>query len=187
MSVPKINPDIYVGNTGKQLKDIETNSTNISNLTTKVNTNSTNITNLTTRVTNLENVEWRRVYSTRKSISLTAWNAFLINDMQDGGGKGSTYLEANKAGIKVKKACTVLVYIQGTMNLPVADCGIRIFQNSTQKFENYNRGTGSWTFLNCFGVLDCSANDIIRLAYMCGNGGSREYLESTSIFAVVIK
>ena len=32
MSVQKINPDTYVGDTGKQLKDIKTNTDNISNL-----------------------------------------------------------------------------------------------------------------------------------------------------------
>lgn len=37
MSVQKINPDTYVGNTGKQLKDIKTNADNISNNTTKLN------------------------------------------------------------------------------------------------------------------------------------------------------
>ena len=39
MSVPKINSDTYVGNTGKQLKDIKTNADNIS-------TNASNITTL---------------------------------------------------------------------------------------------------------------------------------------------
>lgn len=37
MSVQKINPDTYVGNTGKQLKDIKTNADNISNNTNKLN------------------------------------------------------------------------------------------------------------------------------------------------------
>lgn len=37
MSVQKINPDTYVGNTGKQLKDILTNADNISSNTTKLN------------------------------------------------------------------------------------------------------------------------------------------------------
>ena len=37
MSVQKINPDTYVGNTGKQLKDIKSNSDNITNLINKVN------------------------------------------------------------------------------------------------------------------------------------------------------
>ena len=37
MSVQKINPDTYVGDTGKQLKDIKTNADNISNHTTKLN------------------------------------------------------------------------------------------------------------------------------------------------------
>lgn len=187
MSVPKINLDIYVGNTGKQLKDIKTNADNISANANNIKTNTNNISNAITRISNLEQVEWRRVYSSRKKKSLSAWDATLLTDMQNHMGEGSTYLEANSAGIKIKKECTVLVYVQGTMNLPVADCGIRIFQNNTQKYENYNRGNGSWTFLNCFGILHCAAGDIIKLAYMCGLAGTYEYLEDTSIIALVIK
>lgn len=41
-----INKDAYVGDTGKQLKDIKTNADNISNNTTKINNNTTKINNL---------------------------------------------------------------------------------------------------------------------------------------------
>lgn len=43
MAVGKVNPDLYVGSTGKQLKDIKTNADNISN-------NASNITNILTRM-----------------------------------------------------------------------------------------------------------------------------------------
>ena len=46
MSVPKINPDLYVGNTGKKLKDILTNANNIS-------TNKSNISVLNNKVNNV--------------------------------------------------------------------------------------------------------------------------------------
>ena len=59
-----INKDTYIGNTGKQLKDIKTNSDNISSNTTKitnleknVKTNSNNISSNTTKITNLEKIK----------------------------------------------------------------------------------------------------------------------------------
>lgn len=180
MSVQKINPDTYVGNTEKQLKDIKTNADNISS-------NTTNINNISSRVSNLESVEWRKVYSSRKTKAMSAWASTKITDMQNHSGSGSTYLEANASGIKVKKACTVLVYIQGTANFPTYDCGIRIFQNNSQMYESYSTGYNGWTFYNCFGVLNCNAGDIITLAYMCGITGTYEYLDNTSIIGVVLK
>lgn len=64
MSVQKINPDTYVGDTGKQLKDIKTNADNISanlskinNNTTNISKNTTDINDLKTRTTNLENIK----------------------------------------------------------------------------------------------------------------------------------
>lgn len=49
MSVPKINPDLYVGNTGKKLSDILTNANNIS-------TNASNIANNSTQISNLQGI-----------------------------------------------------------------------------------------------------------------------------------
>ena len=43
MSVPKINKDLYVGDTGKKLSDIKTNADDISNIGTIYNSDKTNI------------------------------------------------------------------------------------------------------------------------------------------------
>ena len=45
-----INKDIYVGDTGKQLKDIKTNSDNISSNLSKINNDTTNISKNTTDI-----------------------------------------------------------------------------------------------------------------------------------------
>ena len=92
MSVQKINPDTYVGNTGKQLKDIKTNADNISanlskinnnttkinNNTTKINNNTTNISknttdinSLKTRTTDLENIKIEQKYVSGDTIKTT--------------------------------------------------------------------------------------------------------------------
>lgn len=59
-----INKDTYVGDTGKQLKDIKSNADNIANNLSKINNNTTNISknttdinSLKTRTTNLENIK----------------------------------------------------------------------------------------------------------------------------------
>ena len=53
--------------------------------------------------------------------------------------------------------------------------------------ENYNRGNGVYTYLSTFAIIHCTKDDIIRLAYMCGQTGTYEYLENTSIYALVLK
>lgn len=59
-----INKDTYVGDTGKQLKDIKSNADNIANNLSKINNNTTNISknttdinSLKTRTTDLENIK----------------------------------------------------------------------------------------------------------------------------------
>ena len=80
-----INKDTYVGDTGKQLKDIKTNSDNIANNlskinnnTTKINNNTTNISknttdinSLKTRTTNLENIKIEQKYVSGDTIKTT--------------------------------------------------------------------------------------------------------------------
>ena len=78
MSVQKINPDTYVGDTGKQLKDIKTNADNISSNLSKINNNTTNISknttdinSLKTRTTNLENIKIDQKYVSGDTVRTT--------------------------------------------------------------------------------------------------------------------
>ena len=73
-----INKDTYVGDTGKQLKDIKTNSDNIcanlskiNNNTTNISKNTTDINGLKTRTTNLENVRIDRKYVSGDTVRTT--------------------------------------------------------------------------------------------------------------------
>ena len=53
MSVPKINPDLYVGNTGKKLSDILTNANDILTNANDISTNKSNISVLNNKVNNV--------------------------------------------------------------------------------------------------------------------------------------
>lgn len=73
-----INKDTYVGDTGKQLKDIKTNSDNISanlskinNNTNNISKNTTDINSLKTRTTNLENIKIDQKYVSGDTIKTT--------------------------------------------------------------------------------------------------------------------
>ena len=73
-----INKDIYVGDTGKQLKDIKTNSDNIANNlskinnnTTKISKNTTDINSLKTRTTDLENIKIEQKFVSGDTIKTT--------------------------------------------------------------------------------------------------------------------
>ena len=73
-----IDKDTYVGDTGKQLKDIKTNSDNISSNTTKINNNTTNISknttdinSLKTRTTKLENIKIDQKYVSGDTVKTT--------------------------------------------------------------------------------------------------------------------
>ena len=73
-----INKDTYVGDTGKQLKDIKTNSDNISSNTTKINNNTTNISknttdinSLKTRTTKIENIKIDQKYVSGDTVKTT--------------------------------------------------------------------------------------------------------------------
>lgn len=180
MAVGKINQDVYVGSTGKQLKDIKTNTDNIAK-------NSANISKHDIQLKYLENVEWIHVYSSRKTKSLNAWSATTLEDLRTNGGNTSECLEYTTSGVKIKKECTVLVFAQGTIKLPVNDCGIRIFVNSNQMAEYYGCGNGNWTYMSTFAIISCAKGDIVKLAYMCGITGTYEYLENTGMYVLVLK
>lgn len=173
MTVGKINQDLYIGTTGKQLKDIKTNADAI------IKHNG--------RLKYLENVEWIYLYSSRKRKYLEAWKGTAIEDLLMDRGNISDYLEYSTAGVKIKNECTVAVFAQGSINVPILDCGIQIFLNSHRMAENYNRGNGVYTYLSTFAIIHCTKDDIIQLAYMCGQTGTYEYLENTSIYALVLK
>ena len=73
-----INKDTYIGDTGKQLKDIKTNADNISSNLSKINNNTTNISknttdinSLKTRTTNLENIEIVQKYISGDTVRTT--------------------------------------------------------------------------------------------------------------------
>ena len=73
-----INKDIYVGDTGKQLKDIKSNADNIANNLSKINNNTTNISkntndinSLKTRTTDLENIKIEQKYVSGDTIKTT--------------------------------------------------------------------------------------------------------------------
>ena len=73
-----INKDTYVGDTGKQLKDIKTNADNIANNLSKINNNTTNISknttdinSLKTRTTNLENIKIEQKFVSGDTVKTT--------------------------------------------------------------------------------------------------------------------
>ena len=73
-----IDKDTYVGDTGKQLKDIKTNYDNISSNTTKINNNTTNISknttdinSLKTRTTKSENIKIDQKYVSGDTVKTT--------------------------------------------------------------------------------------------------------------------
>lgn len=156
-----INKDAYVGDTGKQLKDIKTNSDNIANNTTKINNNTTNISknttdinSLKTRATDLENIKIEQKFVSGDTIKTTTIaKATFTGNYQD------AYLicipiscassSAEDTGLVIFKArsnnsTTNISY--GIEKTNSAQCEIKQSSNTV----NFNiKQTVQWRYLRC--------------------------------------
>lgn len=156
-----INKDTYVGDTGKQLKDIKTNSDNIANNTTKINNNTTNISknttdinSLKTRATDLENIKIEQKFVSGDTIKTTTIaKATFTGNYQD------AYLicipiscassSAEDTGLVIFKArsnnsTTNISY--GIEKTNSAQCEIKQSSNTV----NFNiKQTVQWRYLRC--------------------------------------
>lgn len=156
-----INKDTYVGDTGKQLKDIKTNSDNIANNTTKINNNTTNISknttdinSLKTRTTDLENIKIEQKFVSGDTIKTTTIaKATFTGNYQD------AYLicipiscassSAEDTGLVIFKArsnnsTTNISY--GIEKTNSAQCEIKQSSNTV----NFNiKQTVQWRYLRC--------------------------------------
>lgn len=168
MSVPKINPDLYVGNTGKKLSDIKTNADNISanlskinNNTTKINNNTTNISknttdinSLKTRTTDLENIKIEQKFVSGDTIKTTTIaKATFTGNYQD------AYLVCIPISCATSSAeDTGLVIFKARSNDSTTNISYGIEKTNSAKCEitksgdtvNFNiKQTVQWRYLHC--------------------------------------
>lgn len=156
-----INKDTYVGDTGKQLKDIKTNADNIANNLSKINNNTTNISknitdinSLKTRTTDLENIKIEQKYVSGDTIKTTTIaKATFTGKYQD------AYL------ICIPISCassspedTGLVIFKARSNDSTTNIGYGIENTNSAKCEitksgntvNFNiKQTVQWRYLHC--------------------------------------
>lgn len=156
-----INKDAYVGDTGKQLKDIKTNADNISNNTTNINNNTTNINknttdinSLKTRTTNLENIEIVQKYVSGDTVRTTT-----IAKATFTGAYQSAYLVCIPISCASSSAeDTGLVIFKARSNNTSTSISYGIEKTNTANAEitqsgnvlNFNiKQTVQWRYLNC--------------------------------------
>lgn len=156
-----INKDTYVGDTGKQLKDIKSNANNIANNLSKINNNTTNISKnttdingLKTRTTDLENIKIEQKFVSGDTIKTTTIaKATFTGNYQD------AYLicipiscassSAEDTGLVIFKArsnnsTTNISY--GIEKTNSAQCEIKQSSNTV----NFNiKQTVQWRYLRC--------------------------------------
>lgn len=156
-----INKDTYVGDTGKQLKDIKTNSDNISSNLSKINNNTTNISknttdinSLKTRTTNLENIKIDQKYVSGDTIRTTT-----IAKATFTGAYQAAYLICIPISCASSSAeDTGLVIFKARSNNTSTSISYSIEKTNTANAEitqsgnvlNFNiKQTVQWRYLNC--------------------------------------
>lgn len=170
----KINKDTYVGDTGKQLKDIKTNSDNISTNLSKINNNTTNISknttdinSLKTRTTNLENVEILQKYVSGDSVKTTTIARATFT-----GSYQSAYLVCIPISCASSSAeDTGLVIFKARTNTSSDSISYGIEKTNSAQCEitqsgstlNFNlKQTARWRYLNCI-IIAKSTNVTILI------------------------
>lgn len=156
-----INKDTYVGDTGKQLKDIKSNADNIANNLSKINNNTTNISknttdinSLKTRTTDLENIKIVQNFVSGDTIKTTTIaKATFTGNYQDAylvcipiscasGSPEDTGLVIFKA--RSNDSTTNISY--GIEKTNSAQCEIKQSSNTV----NFNiKQTVQWRYLHC--------------------------------------
>lgn len=163
------------------------------NIGTLSSLNTESKTNLVSAINSTNNFgrdpQWMGMYFTRKTLNFTSWSRYDLTGMIYGWGNSSDgeYLKATSNGVYIKKNCTVITYVQSTIDATTGEDVTLKLVNSRigQINEHYQSGYG-WTFGNTFAVVRCYAGDTMKMGWTVGNAGNHEILDNTYIWVAVI-
>jgi len=188
MATPRINKDLYVGDTGKQLKQIKTNADNIATNTTNIANNTTNIATNSSKILRDENF-MEIGLSARYNTTLTGWQNHIINYNKTDYNNGSMFTrDGNKikigSGVNYVLAIGICVSAISTSNAE-DDCGF-IKNGSTRYGHTYNASNGTLRTMTIAQIIPVSNGDYIQHYNNTGYSGSATYYETSRFILVAL-
>lgn len=173
-----INKDAYVGDTGKQLKDIKTNADNISSNTTKINDNTNTIDRNNSVIMlrkNAEPIGWSNTGSWDRLPFETLWQKY-----------GNSILKSYSSGRLIIDKDVKSIYVKGKVTFDWNNGGtnylfLRVCKNGTPIAKTITT-LHRWGFIDIDAVIPVAENDVITFEVLKDTGGTVNFYDYTGNF-----